>query len=338
MPEGDKPGILDRLRGRFPWFDHVMRAQERYQAAQGNFFAAGITYFTVFALFPLAMVGFAGAGFALSRRPDVLADIETRIKHTVSGEFGQQLVNLMDAAINSRTSLGVVGLAVALWAGLGWMANLRQALTVMWGLREDTGGNFFTTKLSDLLALLSAFVAILITIGLTALGDEGLMRRVLSWIGIHDVPGLAWMLRVASVLVSLLISWALFSWMIARLPRKPLSLASAVRAGLLAAVGFEIFKQVASIYLRAVLHGPAGATFGPVLGLMVFAYITARLILFATAWAASSEQNLQTTSTAPPVISVAVRTREGVSVREALTAVAMGAIAALGISWIGRRK
>jgi membrane protein len=49
---------------------------------------------------------------------------------------------------------------------------------------------------------------------------------------------------------------------------------------------------VASIYLKSVLRSPAGATFGPVLGLMVFAYITARLLLFATAWAATSTENL----------------------------------------------
>src|SRR2546423_2847158 len=114
----DKPGILDRLRTRYPWFDHVMRAQERYRERKGDFFAAGITYFTVFALFPLLMVGFSIVGFALSRQPDVLADIHDRIKQTVSGDFAQQLVNLMDAAIDARTSLGVVGLAVALWAGL----------------------------------------------------------------------------------------------------------------------------------------------------------------------------------------------------------------------------
>ena len=76
--------------------------------------------------------------------------------------------------------------------------------------------------------------------------------------------------------------------MIARLPRDPVNFRSAVRAALLAAVGFELFKLVASIYLKSVLHSPAGATFGPVLGLMVFAYVTARLLLFATAWAATS--------------------------------------------------
>ena len=75
--------------------------------------------------------------------------------------------------------------------------------------------------------------------------------------------------------------------MIARLPRESVSFRSAARAGLMVAVAFEIFKLVASIYLKSVVTGPAGATFGPVLGLMVFAYITARLILFATAWAAT---------------------------------------------------
>ncbi len=44
-------------------------------------------------------------------------------------------------------------------------------------------------------------------------------------------------LRVASLVVSLLISWLLFTWIIARLPRESVSFRSAVRAGLMAAVG-----------------------------------------------------------------------------------------------------
>ena len=41
-------------------------------------------------------------------------------------------------------------------------------------------------------------------------------------------------------------------------------------------------------------------TFGPVLGLLVFAYITARLVLFATSWAATSTENLVEEPVAPP--------------------------------------
>jgi len=330
-----KPGILDRVRTRYGWFDHVMRAQERYQDSKGDFYAAGITYFTIFALFPLLMMGFSIGGFILASQPDLLAELADRIKAAVSGNTGQQLVDLMDSAIKSRTSVGIIGLATAAWAGLGWMANLREALSQMWGLMRHEPPGFLRTKLSDLVAIVCLFAAIVLTIALTALGNANLMKQVLEWLGLQDVPGVGVALRVASLLVSVLISWLLFTWVIARLPREPVSFRSATRAALLAAVAFEIFKQVASIYLRSVVTGPAGATFGPVLGLMVFAYITARLILFATAWAATSTENLVAAPVEPPEpaqITMRVQEREGLGARGALAAAGLGALGALGFS------
>ena len=156
----------------YKWFDHVMRAQERYQDSKGDFYAAGITYFTIFALFPLLMVAFAIAGFVLASQPDLLADITEKIKSTVSGDLGQQLVKLMDSAIESRTSVGIIGLATAAWAGLGWMANLREALSQMWGLQRHEAAGFVRTKLSDLIAIVGLFVAIVVTVALTALGSK----------------------------------------------------------------------------------------------------------------------------------------------------------------------
>jgi membrane protein len=340
MTEPAKPGILDRYRARYPWFDHVMRAQGRYNDSKGDFYAAGITYFTVFAIFPMLMVAFAAGGFVLARQPDLLASVEERIKSTVSGNVGEQLVDLMEAAIQSRTSVGVIGLATAAWAGLGWMANLREALSQMWGLMRHDPPGFLRTKLSDLIAIVGLFVAIVITVALTALGSSDLMRHLLEWLGLQDVPGVGVALRVVSLLMSILISWLLFTWIIARLPRESVSFRSAARAGLLAAVAFEIFKQVASIYLRSVLTGPAGAAFGPVLGLMVFAYITARLILFSTAWAATSTESLAAAPVEPPEpaqITVRATEREGLGVSGALAAAAMGALGALGISRLTRR-
>jgi membrane protein len=318
-----------------------MRAQERYNDSKGDFYAAGITYYTVFALFPLAMVGFSIAGFVLASRPDLLAEIQDQIKGAVSGDFSQQLIELMDSAIQSRTSVGVIGLVAAAWAGLGWMANLREALSQMWGLARQDSLGFVRTKLSDLTAITGLFVAIVVTIALTVLGSSDLMRQVLEWVGLENVPGVGLALRVVSLMVSVLITWLLFTWVIARLPRESVSFRSAIRAGLLAAVAFEIFKQVASIYLRSVVTGPAGATFGPVLGLMVFAYITARLILFATAWAATSTENLAAAPVDPPApaqIIPRVHYREGVGFWGAVAAVVAGALGALGLSRLMRRQ
>lgn len=340
-PETDKPGFLDRLRARYGWFDHVMRAQERYKDSKGDFYAAGITYFTIFALFPLLMVGFAIAGFVLASQPELLADLQERITASVSGDVGTQLVELMESAIESRTSVGIIGLVTAAWAGLGWMANLREALSQMWGLMRRDDNGFVRTKLSDLLAIVGLFLAIVVTVALTVVSSSGLARHIVEWVGLQDVPGMSLLLRTVTLVTSLVVTWLLFTWIIARLPRERISMRSAMRAGLLAAVAFEVFKQVASVYLRAVVTGPAGATFGPVLGLMVFAYITARLILFATAWAATATENMADAPIAPPgsaQITPRVQIREGISVPGALAAAAAGALGALGLSRLTRNR
>jgi membrane protein len=340
MSEPVKPGILDRLRARFEWFDHLMRANERFNECKGSYFAAGLTYYTIFALFPLLMVGFGVSGFLLSRRPDLLTQIDNKVRATVAGNLGQQVVDLMNSAIDERASVGVIGLLVAGWAGLSFMANLREALSEMWKQREQSLG-FVRTKLSDLAAMVTTFVAILATLALSALANATPMARVLAWLGTHNAPVLDAILRGVSILVSVLLSWFVFTWMIARLPRESISFASSVRAGLIAAIGFELFKLVASIYLKSVLRSAAGATFGPVLGLMVFAYVTARLLLFATAWAATSTENLLAAPVEPPkpaIITTRVRLNDGLKTRQALTAAVVGAVGALGLSRLVRRN
>src|SRR5215207_2977445 len=177
MAEPAEPGVMDRLRARYGWFDHVMRAQERYRDSKGDFYAAGITYFTIFALFPLLMVGFAAAGFVLAGNPELLAEITVQIKSKVSGDLGDQLVDLMDSAIESRTSVGIIGLATAAWAGLGWMANLREALSQMWGLFRHDAPGFIRTKLSDLVAIVGLFAAIVVTVALTVVGNSDILKR-----------------------------------------------------------------------------------------------------------------------------------------------------------------
>lgn len=339
--EQAEPGILDRLRARFGWLDHAVRAYHRFSEQNGGFYAAGLTYYTIFALFPVLMVGFAVVGFMLSRRKEWLSTIDDKIMSAVSGPMAKQIVSLMNTAIDARTSVGIIGLATAAWAGLGWMTHLRVALSEMWG-QPANGDGFVRTKLSDALAMVGTFLVIMLTIALSALGQAGPMRALLKWLEIPQFLIFDEFFRVLSILVSLLVTWLLFTWMIARLPREPVRLIASMRAGLLAAVAFELFKQGASIYLRVVLRSPTGAAFGPVLGLMVFANVTAMLMLFATAWAATSHPEDQPEKEiAPPppaVISPRIEVDEGLSSRQTAAAMAAGAVGALTLSRFFRRR
>jgi membrane protein len=339
MSEPAKPGFFDRLRARYGWLDHIIRAYQRFDDRNGGFFAAGLTYYTIFAIFPLLMVGFAAVGFMLARRPHLLSTIDDHIRAQVSGSLGQQLQELMNSAIDARASVGIIGLVTAVWAGLGWISHLRQALTEMWWERRIESPGFLHNKFSDFLAMLGTFAVILVTIAITTLGHEAPMAAALKWAGIPKLPvfdGLFW---IFSTLVATLVSWLLFTWMIARLPREKVSLVDSMRAGLIAAIGFEVFKQVASIYLKAVLHGPAGVAFGPVLGLMIFAYITSYLVLFCTAWAATASGDSDAQHVAPPapaIISPRMELDEGLSARQTVTAMALGAVGALALSRLTR--
>ncbi|OBG33274.1 inner membrane protein YhjD [Mycobacterium sp. E3198] len=340
MSEPATPGVLDRLRARFGWFDHVMRAYGRFDERNGGFYAAGLSYYTIFALFPLLMVGFAAFGFVLSRRRELLDTIDAHIRSSVSGALSQQLVDLMNSAIDARTSVGVIGLATAAWAGLGWISHLRAAVTEMWWERRIDSPGFVRNKLSDLLAMFGTFAVTVATVALTTLGQEAPMSAALNWLGIPELSVFDWLFQVISIVFSVLVSWLLFIWLIARLPREKVNLRDSVRAGLLAAVGFELFKQVASIYLKVVLRSPAGATFGPVLGLMVFSYITAYLVLFCAAWAATASTDPRAKPVDPPppaIIAPRVHVDEGLSTRQTLTAVGVGAAAALAFSRLTRR-
>ncbi|BDT85225.1 inner membrane protein YhjD [Nocardia cyriacigeorgica] len=321
-----------------PWLDHLVRAGGRYQSQRGDYFAAGITYFTVLSLFPLLMVAFAAAGFVLAGNPELLDEIEQRVVENIPGELGTQLNDLIDQAIRSRTAVGVIGLLTGLYTGLGWMANLRAALTEQWEQKTDDG-NWIVTKINDLGALIGLALAFVVSLGLSGLASSGLGAQLLDVAGLRDVPGARFVLWLLSTLLALLASWAVFAWMIARLPREKVTLASAAKAAALAAVAFEVFKMIASIYLQSVMSSPAGAAFGSVIGLMVFSYITYRIVLFATAWAATAAENEPEAEV--PVPGPAVirpRMQDGGRFGSGATYFGAGAVAALGLSLLRRRR
>lgn len=337
--------VIDNIKAAFerriqsrPWLDHLIRAGGNYQRQRGDYYAAGITYFTVLSLFPLLMVAFAIAGSVLSGDPEMLTELRNKIIENIPGSLGGQLNDLIDQAVRSRGTVGTLGLLVGVYTGLGWMANLRAALTEQWE-QKTPEGNWFLGKLSDLGALIGLGLAFVVSIGLSTLASSTLGARLLTTFRLSELPGARLILVLISILLGFLASWAVFVWMIARLPREPVTLRSAARAAAIAAVVFEIFKYVASFYLQMVLHSPAGAVFGSIIGLMVFSYTTYRILLFATAWAATASENEPEAEILPPAPAV-IKPRmsaPGLSMGTGATFFGAGALAALVLSGLRRR-
>jgi len=286
----EKEKLVPRLRRRYPWLDHVIRANEAFGERYGNHYAAAITYFSVLSLFPLLMIGFSVAGFVLANNAAALTELRDAVVRAAPAGLGDLFSRLVDAALGARGATGIFGLLLALYSGLGWMTNLRDALTAQWGQERKTMP-VVSTALRDLVALAGLGLAILVSFGLTAIGG-GVGNFLLRLAGVQDQEWAVALLRLATIVLSLLANMVVFLWVISGLPRQRVSARSAVKGAIIAAIGFEVLKQVASIYLAAVTKSPAGVLFGPIIGLLVFANLVSRFLLFVTAWTATARENI----------------------------------------------
>ncbi|KAA2264590.1 inner membrane protein YhjD [Solihabitans fulvus] len=334
-----KPSLLQRLRERHAWLDHLLCAADQYTEQHGSHYAAAVTYFSVLSLVPLLMIAFAIAGFVLVGQPDLLNQLQASIAKAVPGTLGNTINEAVRQALQSKGTVGVVGLLAAAYSGLGWMSNLREALTAQWGHHKQKPP-FLRTVLRDLLALLGLGGALVLSFGITV-GGAAFGHTLLELVGLQDTGWATSLLWLLTIVLALLTNWLVFLWVLAKLPREPVSWRSAVRGALVASVGFEILKQVATVYLAKVTTSPAGAAFGPIIGVLVFANLVAQFLLFVTAWTATARDNLRSDPPKPPppaVIRPVVEVREGPSVGATAGLLGVGAVAGLALRSVLRRR
>jgi membrane protein len=326
-----------RLRARYRWLEHLAGAVDRYIDHSGYQYVASITYFSLLSLVPMLMVAFSLAGFVLAGQPHLLAELRNAVTGAVPGPLDASIGRLLDDLIEQRTQVGVLGLLVGLYSGWNWMNALRDALTAMWD-QQRVHQPLVQTVLKDLLALVSLVIALLISFALTAAGaavGPGLLR--LAQVG--DTSGARTALSVASVALALLADWLVFLWVLARLPREPVGTRSALRGAVAAAIGFEPLKLAGSVYIRVISDSPTGATFGSVIGLLIFISLISRLVVFITAWTATARDAPPPPVTPPDpvVIQITEQPRTGALI-PAAAGVAVGALATIMVKRLRRPR
>lgn len=286
--------MVDRLKQR-PWFQHVMRALTRFTGRLGTPFAAAITYFSVLAVIPVLMLSFSVAGFVLTvARPDLLDPLANAVADFLGQadpQTRQQVLALISRYLSDFTAIGVVGVLVALYAGAGWMGNLKNAFRVQSRSQLDVSGpseNFFITTGKNLLTLAGLVVAIAVTFALASLSTT-LADTVVSWLGLDDLFWLAPALRVVPIVFSVGAGWLLFRFLFTVLPERPERVEVVRRGALLGAIGLGVLQYSASFLIGLFNHSKAIGIFGPVIALMLFFNLFAQLILFTAAWVATAD-------------------------------------------------
>ena len=146
---------------------------------------------------------------------------------------------------------------------------------------------------------------------------------------------------LAGIALGLLANFLVFWWMIVFLPRTEVPTKSGLKGAAIGAVAFEAIKQLSTVIMSSASGNPAGAVFGPVIVLMVMMYLVWRVVLYVSAWTATTEESMELAEPPvpePAVIRVRNEVKSGPSTSVTLGAgAAMGAVVA-GIAALLRRK
>ena len=271
-----------------PAIAHVVAAYRHYKDNHGNDLAAAITYFSFLALFPLILLGVSVTAFVLASRPELQSELFSQISSNLPGAFGQTVQQVIQGAIDKRAGVGALGLAGVALAGLGWIANLRTAIDTVWGIVAKKR-SFLAAKVADALVLAGLGVGVTVSVGLTA-GGTAASDLVLRGLGLHGVTGAGTLTWCLGILLGIAGSMIIYGWLMIRLPDVRVPRRLALRATLLAAVGFEVLKLVGTFYIDRITESPAAAVIGPVVGVLVWIYLVSRYLLFCVAWAATAAE------------------------------------------------
>ena len=271
------PAAWQRLRSRVGWLDHLVRAAQRYDQADGGRLAAAVTYYAFFASFAMGLLAFAVFGFLLND-PAVLSSVERY--------FAENLPNVdvrtFRDARNTAGIIAFIGLPITGWF---WADVLRSSIRRIWLLPEYPG-RLAVRILIDLLVL--AGLGLLLAVSLwVAYATSWTAGRLVDVADAGPTPA-RWLLAAVGLLAGIMVNAVLAAGMLTGLPRLRLPWRRVVGPALLVAVGFELLKTLGRIYVQRTEANPTYHLVAGSVGLLVFLSAVNQIVLFAAALTATS--------------------------------------------------
>src|SRR3954471_24803759 len=266
-------------RARRPFVDHMVRAFSRYQADGGDRLAASVTYFGFLSFFPLIALAFSVAGFIVDAYPDAQQKVAEEINSFLPGLSDKLDVTTIG---NAKVATGIIGLAGLLFAGLGWVDALREAVRTIWH-HNVKAGNFVVKKLVDIGVLAGLGLTLLASVAVTGVSSAA-MTWFLDLVGLDDNSVARIGLRLAGIALALVVDLAVFLYLFTRLPRLNTPFKRVFKGALLGAVGLEILKVIGSLLVSRTTNNPVYGAFAVVVGLLIWINLVSRFMLFTAAW------------------------------------------------------
>jgi membrane protein len=236
---------------------------------------AALAYYSVFSLGPIIVIAIAVAGLLFGHEA-VTSQVMSSIKEML-GETGAKAVEAMLAGA-SRPAAGilatVLGLGALLFAAIGVVVQLKDALNVVWEVEESEESGIwhfarnYVLSFAAVLALgFLLLVSLVVSAGLAAAG---------KYVSTYLPEGA---LHIASMLISFGVVMVLFAMMFKWLPDVSVGWRDVWLGAFLTALFFEVGKAAIGFYIgKQGLESTYGAA-ASIVVVLIWVYYTSQIIL-----------------------------------------------------------
>ncbi len=264
-PRGGILGALDRFQQRYPPLAFPVGVVRKFGDDRAGRLAALVAYYGFFSIFPLLLVATTIIGFVFD------AEDADRLQDSIIAEIpviGSQVANQSDELSGSAFAL-VVGIVIALWAGLGCMQAAQDAMNEVWDVPRVAQPSFFAKRLRSL-GTLAVFGATLVV---STFATQAMAL-------VSGLPGTA---RAGGAVLSLAINVALYLVVFRVLTTGRQRWRVLLPGALVGGLGYSVLQFAGTWYIDRTISGAEDTygTFAVVIGLLSWLYLLGQLSVFA---------------------------------------------------------
>lgn len=264
---------VETARSKFAVVDIALATFKRFSLVDGGSYAAALTYYLFFSIFPLLLFAISLLGFLTDGNPELREDILSA---------GLSSVPLLDQVLTPenlatiearRQEIALTGALMALYTGSGAVVALGHALNKINAVTEER--NFVGKRVRSLMWLGILGGSAVVSLGLGAVAGYGAEFFGEGWAGpVGFILG-----HLAGFGVGLMIFGSAFKF----LPNRELTWGDVLPGAAVAAFAFEVLKELGNWYLQRGAESRE-ATFGAfasAAGLLVASYLISQITLLS---------------------------------------------------------
>lgn len=258
----------------------VRRTVKGWKDDDGGLLAAAMAYYALLSLFPLLLILISIAGMVLQfseGAQDARQELIELVAQNASAGLAEGLGQILDEVRGKAFVGGPLGLAVLLMAAIGVFARFEQAFDRIWKVKKPARKGVLAAVRNALLHRLRAFlmllgVGVLFVVALVASMANSAVRSRAA-----DLPQGTLLWRGVELLLSVAVSWLLFTLIYKALPKARVRWSEAAQGAAVAAALWELSRQLLATLVIAERYSVYGIV-GSIIVLLLWVYLASNIL------------------------------------------------------------